>query len=293
VVAAELVMLAGRRYEREHVRLTAATLIGTGIPLLYDAILGQADINWKLAQQAASHAFSFRAIALGVLPLLVPAIVVYRTRPTTFLAAATRCWPLGAFAIFLLSGTKLGGAPIHAFQGITVPLSVLAVQGLTLLGWRRLPRPVLIGALLVALFTIPANLKLLSIAHTLAAPTPGNGNFIKRDEKNAVDYLAHVKEPGSVITQPYLGALIPGRTGRHTYIGDCLWSEPNCFGRATQMRALFNGSLGAAAARSFVRSSGARFVLSDCRTSADMRTLLGPVIRSAHGFGCATVYEVE
>ncbi len=293
VVAAELVMLTGRRYGREYVRLTAVMLIGTGVPLLYDAILGRVDINWKLAQQAASHSFSFLAIFLAILPLLLPAAVAYARRPTTFLGAATRTWPLAAFAIFLLSGTKLGGAPIHAFQGITVPLAVLAVEGLTLLGWRRLPRPVLIGAVLTALFTIPATVKELTVAHALAEPTPGNGNFIQRDEKNAVDYLAHLKEPGSVITQPYLGAVIPGRTGRHTYVGDCLWSEPNCVGRTTQMRDLFNGSLGVAATRSFVRSSGARFVLADCRTAADMRKLLGPMIRSAHGFGCAAVYEVE
>jgi hypothetical protein len=41
-----------------------------------------------------------------------------------------------------------------------------------------------------------------------------------------------------------------------------------------------------------VQSSGARFVLADCTTKADIRTLLGPLIRSTHGFGCATVYEV-
>jgi hypothetical protein len=293
VVAGELVMLASRRYGRNHVRLTLATLIGTGVPLLYYAILGKADINWKLAQLASKHAFSFWSIALAVLPLLLPAAVAYRTRPTTFLAAVTRTWPLAAFAIFLLSGTSLGATPLHAFQGITVPLAVLAVEGLMLLGWRRLPRPVLIGAVAVALFTIPATLKELSIAHTLAAPTRGNGNFIKRDERTALDYLAHDGEAGSVIAQPYLGAVVPGRTGRHSYVGDCLWSEPNCLGLAAHSQALFNGSLSPAAARGFVRSSGARFVLADCFTRADMRTLLGPIIRSAHGFGCAAVYEVQ
>jgi hypothetical protein len=42
-----------------------------------------------------------------------------------------------------------------------------------------------------------------------------------------------------------------------------------------------------------VLGSGARFVLADCETTADMRKLLGPIIRSTHGFGCAAVYEVE
>jgi hypothetical protein len=292
VVAAELVMLAVRRYGREQIRLTAFTLIGTGLPLVYYAILGKADISWKLAQLASKHAFSFWSIALAVVPLLVPAVVAYRKRPAGFLAAATRTWPLAAFAIFLLSGTSLGATPLHAFQGITLPLAVLAVEGLEILGWSRLPRPVAIGAVAVALFTIPTTVKELTIAHSLAAPTRGNANFIESDERSALDYLAHDKEKGSVVTQPYLGATVPGRTGRRTYVGNCLWSEPNCAGRATISRALFNGSLSPAAARSFVRASGARFLLADCTTKADMRKLLGPLIRSAHGFGCAAVYEV-
>jgi hypothetical protein len=152
---------------------------------------------------------------------------------------------------------------------------------------------VLIGAVAVALFTIPATVDELSIAHGLAAPTSGNANFIQRDERSALDYLAHSKERGSVMTQPYLGATVPGRTGRHTYVGNCLWSEPNCYGKSATSQALFNGQLTPSAARSFVRASGARFVLADCSTRVDMRKLLGPLIRSAHGFGCAAVYEVS
>jgi hypothetical protein len=293
VVAAEVVLLADRRYGREQIRLTALTLIGTGLPLLYYAILGKADIDWKLAQLASKHAFSFWSIALALVPLLLPTLVAYRTRPTTFLSAATRTWPLAAFGIFLLSGTSLGATPLHAFQGITLPLAVLAVEGLQMLGWRRLRRPVLIGAVLVALFTIPTTVKELSVAHSLAEPTRGNANFIQSDERSALGYLAHSKQSGSVMTQPYLGAAVPGRTGRRTYVGNCLWSEPNCDSRATTSRALFNGGLTPAAARSFVRASGARFVLADCTTRVDMRKLLGPLIRSAHGFGCAAVYEVD
>jgi hypothetical protein len=297
VVAAELVMLASRRYGREQLRLTAITLIGTGVPLIYYAILGKADMNWKLAQLASKHSFSFWAIALAVLPLLLPAIVAYRKRPTTFLAATTRTWPLAAFAIFLLSGTSLGATPLHAFQGITLPLAVLAVEGLQLLGWRRLPRPVLIGAVAVAVFTIPATAKELSIAHTLAAPTAENANFIRRDEKSALDYLAKNKEPGSVLTRSYLGSAVPGRTGRHTYIGDCLWSEPGCMTLTFNAQWLFEGAPSGnptpEAARSFVLSSGARFLLADCETTTDIPRLLGPIIRSSQSFGCATVYEVQ
>ena len=272
VVAAELVMLALRRYGRAQLRLTATTLVITGIPLLYYAILGKADLNWKLAQIASKHAFSLWSIALAVAPLLLPAIVAYRTKPTTFLAAATRVWPLAAFGIFLLSGTDLGATPLHAFQGITLPLAVLAVEGLQLLGWRRLRHPVLIGAAAVALFTIPATVRELSLAHSLAAPSRGNANFITRDERSALNYLAHTKQPGSVLSQPYLGTAVPGKTGRRTYVGDCLWSEPNCLGLTANAWNLFNGWLSPAAARSLIISSGVRFVLAD--------------------FGCAAVYEV-
>ncbi|HUA49069.1 MAG TPA: hypothetical protein VMA77_27790 [Solirubrobacteraceae bacterium] len=293
VLGAEAVLLAGRRYRREYVRLTAATVIGTGAAVLYYAILGKADLNWKLAQIASKHSFPFTGILIAVLPLLLPALVAYRTRPATFLAAATRTWPVAAFGIFLLSGTSLGATPLHSFQGITLPLSVLAVEGLQLLGWRRLRHPVLIGAVLVALFTIPTTVEELKIAHNLSAPTPGNANFITSDENAALNYLASNKEPGSVLTRSYLGAAVPGRTGRHTYVGDCLWSEPGCLNLTWNAQSLFSGTLSQSVARRFVLSSGARFVLADCETTADMRTLLGPIIRSTHSFGCAAVYEVD
>jgi hypothetical protein len=293
VLMAELVMLAGRRGGRDQLRLTSATVIVTGVSLLYYAILGKVDLNWQLAQLASKHSFPFWSIFLAVAPLLAPAIVAYRTRPTTFIAAATRAWPVAAFGIFLLSGTSLGATPLHAFQGITVPLAVLAVEGVQLLGWRRLTRPLLVGGVAIAAFTIPTTIDELMIARTLAAPTPENANFIRRDERSALHYLARDKEPGSVMTRSYLGAAVPGKTGRHTYIGDCLWSEPQCLGLTANAQALFDGSLSPAAARKFVLGSGARFVLADCETTADMRKLLGPIIRSSHFYGCAAVYEVD
>ena len=42
--------------------------------------------------------------------------------------------------MFLVSATGLSATPLHAFQGITLPLAVLAVQGVQRVGWRRLPR---------------------------------------------------------------------------------------------------------------------------------------------------------
>ncbi len=308
IVAAEAVMLLGRervagldgrgirREDRPASRgrlvVLAVAVGGTALPLLYYAVLVKADISWNLAQQASRHSFPFWSLAIAIVPLLVPALVAYRRPPVTFLAAATRTWPVAAFGIFLLSGTSLGATPLHAFQGITIPLAVLAVEGVQMLGWRRLPRRMLIGTALVALFTIPATCYEINEARINVAPTPGGSNFITRGERDALGYLARDREAGGVLTSYYLGDAVPGFTGRRTYVGDCLWSEPNCSGRAINTGWLFGGQATPAAARSFVLGTGARFVLADCTTTADMRKLLGPFVRSEHTFGCAAVYEV-
>ena len=281
-----------RGVSRKQLIVLAAAVGGTAIPLLYYAVLVKTDVSWNLAQQASKHSFPWWPIPVAIAPLLVPALVAYRRPPTTFLAAATRAWPVAAFGIFVLSGTGLGATPLHAFQGITIPLSVLAVEGVLMLGWRRLPRRMLIGTALVALFTIPATYYEIDEARTNAAPTQGNANFITRDERDALDYLARHRASGGVLTDYYLGPAVPGFTGRRTYVGDCLWSEPDCGGRALNTGWLFRGTATPAHAQDFVQSTRARFVLADCATTTDMRKLLGPIVRSEHRFGCAAVYEV-
>jgi hypothetical protein len=293
VVRRERLVRLLRGVSRERWVLLAVAVGGTALPLLYYAVLVKADISWNLAQQASKHSFPFWSLAIALAPLLVPALVAYRRPPATFLAAATRVWPVAAFGIFLLSGTSLGATPLHAFQGITIPLAVLAVEGVQMLGWRRLPRRMLIGTALVALFTIPATGYELHEARINAAPTRGGSNFITRGERDALNYLARDREPGGVLTNYYLGDAVPGFTGRRTYVGDCLWSEPNCWGRAINTGWLFGGKATPAHAQSFVLGTGARFVLADCATTADMRELIGPIVRSEHTFGCAAVYEVE
>ena len=282
-----------RGVSRKQLIVLAAAVGGTAIPLLYYAVLVKTDVSWNLAQQASKHSFPFWSIPIAIAPLLVPALVAYRRPPATFLAAATRGWPVAAFALFLLSGTGLGATPLHAFQGITIPLAVLAVEGIQMLGWRRLPRRMLIGTALVALFTIPAMVYEIGEARINVAPAPGNSNFITRDERDALDYLARDREAGGVLTSYYLGDAVPGFTGRRTYVGDCLWSEPDCWGRSVNTGWLFGGTADPAHAQSFVLGTGARFVLADCGTTADMRELLGSIVRSEHTFGCASVYEVK
>ncbi len=293
ILGAELVRLRQYRGAQQRFLLPAVMLAATAGPLIYYAILGNADLSWDLARNAGKHSFSLWAVLLALAPLAVPALLGYRGRPGSFLGAATRMWPAAALAIYLLSATGLSASPLHAFSGITVPLAILAVDGVRRTNWPRLPRPRLIGALLVAAVTVPATAYEISVAHEFMAPTAGNANFISRDERNALDYLARSRDPGGVLTRFYLGSVVPAQTGRRTFVGNCLWSEPRCSPRAQRVQKLFDGTLKPHAARRFVRRTGAEFVLADCQSQANLTRLLGPLILSVRHFGCAAVYELD
>jgi hypothetical protein len=276
-------------------RLPVLTLLLTGLPLIYYVVLGHVDISWGLARQASKHSFSFWSIAIGIAPLALVAALGYRGRPRNFLELMSRLWPFAAVVIYFMSATALSATPLHAFDGVTIPLAVLAVAGVQRTGLNRIPRARLVGVVVVAAAVIPANAYALVIAHQFVSPTPGNANFITHDERDALSYLAKDPDPGGVLTQFYLGEVVPARTGRHTFVGDCLWSEPRCMPRSVQADALFDGSLSPAAARAFVRESGARFLLFSCSAHQPLlvQRELRPVTQSIKHFGCATVYELD
>ena len=293
LVAAELVMwrVSGRRARA--FKLPLVTLVLTGLPLLYYFILGKTDPSWMHARDASKHAFSILSIGIGVVPLLIPAALGYRGRTPTFLAAVTRSWPLAAVFIWALSASQVSATPLHAFDGIAIPLSVLAIQGVRGLGFARLPRPRAIGALLVAVLTIPGTALLMHAVVGLAAPTQGNANFITADERSALGYLAHDPQKGAVLTRFYLGVAVPGATGRGTYVGDCLWSEPECLSRAYNVQQLWSGAFSKARALRFVHSTGARFLLQDCNAPPTLARTLAPLTVSKRRFGCAAVYQLD
>jgi len=303
LLGAELALWRGRGWPR--LALPVVTLIGTGLPLLYYVVLGHLDLSWQLARQASKHSFSIWPILIYIAPLLLPALFAYRRPIRGFLDAATRSWPIASFVVFVLSATAAGATPLHAFEGITIPLAVLAVQGVQtesfahvvrrLRTWRlpgRARRRTIVWAI-VALAIVPGAIFQLNLARQLALPTRDNANFIDRDERSALDYLADRREPGGVLTRSYLGALVPSRTGRHTLVGDCLWSEPQCLKRGDVAKRLFAGTLGPRNAKLFVRRSGARFLLADCQTQADLRHVLGSLVVGVKRFGCASVIEVD
>ena len=293
LVGAELVSWRELRASRSRLKLAAVTVIATAIPLVYYLVLGKVDLSWGLARAASKHTFSFVSIALALAPLAVPAALAYRGRARSFLWLVTRVWPLAALVVYVLSATALASAPLHAFEGETVPLAILAVDGVRRAGWRRVRRRKLIAAVVIAAVTLPATVYELSVARQFMAPTPGNANFIARDEGKALDYLAHSRESGGVLTRFYLGSVVPARTGRRTFVGNCVWSQPNCTPRAKITQDLFDGTLPPAFASRFVRRTGARFILSDCQSAGDLTKSLGSLILSVTRFGCARVYLLD
>jgi hypothetical protein len=278
---------------RRRAPLFLLTLGLSAVPLLYYLLLGHADLSWQLAREAGRHSFSLISIVLAILPLLVPALFAYRARPQSFLPAATRAWPIACFCVFLLSATAVSATPLHAFQGITIPLAILSIQGVSRFDWRWLRRPKAVAIGAVAIATIPATAYELYLAKKTVAVGPSNSTFILPDERRAIDYLAHDRTKGGVLTRSYLGAIVPGRTGRHVFVGDCLWSEPGCYTRTDSAESLFDGLMGKAAAREFVQDSGARFLLADCSATANLPDLLGAMIVDVRRFGCASVYELD
>ena len=148
------------------------TLVLTGLPLLYYVVLGHVDLSWGLAREASKHSFSFWSIAIGAAPLAAVAVLGYLGRPRDFLELMTRLWPLAAVAIYFISATALSATPLHAFDGITIPLAVLAVAGVQRAGLDRIPRARLVGRLLIAAAVIPANAYALAVAHELRVTDP-------------------------------------------------------------------------------------------------------------------------
>jgi hypothetical protein len=299
IIGAELlrwrdVLLWWRTEQWRRLALPLLTLALTAAPLIYYLLLGHLDLSWKLARVNSKHAFPFTAILIGAAPLAIVALLGYRGRSDSFLELLLRAWAPAAVLIYILSATGLSATPLHAFDGITVPLAVLAVKGVTRTRLATLPRGHLVAAAVIALGVVPANAYALATAHTFVDPAYGNANFITHDERLALAYLAKDPDPGGVLTQFYLGEAVPGRTGRRTFLGDCLWSEPNCMPRSAAADALFQGKDSEAAARRLVTQSGARFLLASCNfPNVNLDRTLGSQIVSTRRFGCATVYELD
>ncbi|HWD86240.1 MAG TPA: hypothetical protein VG321_10845 [Solirubrobacteraceae bacterium] len=281
------------------IRLAVLSIGLTLIPLLYYAALGKLDSSWANGGNGLKHSLQAFSIFLIVLPLGLVALTGYRGAPRNFVIRTARVWPVATIIIFVESGVSTGGAPLHTFLGITLPLAVLAVDGCLRLGWGRLRAGKALAVLLILAFTVPTTYWELKGAASSVSPRLQTGNFITTGENRAIDFLARDRTPGGVVSRLYLGKVIPGVTGRHTYVGDCVWSEPNCGARIALVAKLLSASMTGAQTRTTVLATHARFLLTDCSLHVvvdgkdELVQRLGPVLQSVHRFGCATVYQVR
>ncbi len=270
------------------VRDLAGPLAATALPLIYYLILSHTDSAWELAGTAnETGTWPWWITVVGLAPLALPALFAYRQPAPDFGALALRAWPLAALAVFY---QPAGTFPAHAFQGLTIPLTILATLALRRhLGARALS-PALVAAVLLVLL-VPGTIH--RVDQLRGAVNKGlQPFFLTDDEHDALGYLAATPEKGGVITSIYSGQAVPAYTGRATWIGATSWT-PDFKRRRLATDALFSGALTPARAERLVRRSGARFVYSDCQGHPDItrtvRAFTDPPLR----FGCATVYRVR
>jgi hypothetical protein len=262
-------------------------------PALYYLLLGRFDPAWELASKSNAAgampewSWPWWAVALTLAPLAVPAALTYRLPAPSWQEQAVRVWPFAALLVYLL---PFGTFPYHSFQGLALPLSILAVQGL-LTVWRH-PRPLAVAGLLF-LMTVPG------IAHKLevslhSVRSAGDPFWIFDDEVRALHAIERDPRPGGVLGSVYAGYMLPYTTGRETWIGALSWT-PDWRGRQRKADGLIvDGTLHGQAARDFVTSTRARFVFVDCRPGLrDLEPELRPILEATRRFGCASVYVVK
>jgi hypothetical protein len=262
------------------------------LPAVYYHLLSVHDPSWTLASESnaagAQPAWKWPwwAMVLTLGPLAAPAALAYRLPAPSWQEQAVRVWPFAALAVYL---APVGTFPYHAFQGLALPLAILAVQGVASV-WPRPRLAFVVGA--VALMTLPGFAdKLETVRGNVHAG--GDPYFIFPGELRALEALEEDPRPGGVLGATYAGYMLPHTTGRETYVGALSWS-PNWSRRSELANALVEGRLVGARGRAFVRSTRARFVFGDCRPALpDLTATLRPLLEDVMRFGCATVYVLR
>jgi len=275
VVAA---LLLWRRDWRSLWRL-GLPLAATLAPLLYYAALGRWDSAWAIGQARTTFSRpSLGYLALDLAPLALFALAAPRSEADTQ-ERMLWLWPLAALVVYA------EGYSLHAVEGLSLPLGILAVRG-----WQRLRLPTALGATAVLLATLPGLLFSADFEHR-AIRSDQQAFLLRGDEVAALAFLDRAPGDGGVLSSERLAAAVPAYTGRRTWQGHLTWT-PDFPTRAAEVNDLFAGRLGSGAAQAFVRRVDAGFLLADCAERRDLAPVLGPVVRTVHRFGCASVYEL-
>ena len=292
LIVAVTELVEWRRSGRRPPVALLAVLAAVALPAVYYWALSNWDPAWELASESNAAGsqptwnWPWWAIALTLAPLAVPAALAYRERVTGWQEIAVRVWPFAAIAVYLL---PIGTFPYHSFQGLVIPLAILAVQGVAGV-WPR-PRVALVVAALFVM-TVPGIAHKLEVAVN-SVRAAGDPYFVFPGEQAAMDALERDPRPGGVLAPAYGGHMLPFKTGREVYVGALSWT-PDWERRVALTQRLFEGRPRVAEARAFVRGTGARFVFVDCRPGLrDLTQVLRPLLEDVRRFDCATLYVLR
>jgi hypothetical protein len=255
--------------------------IGAVLPLGYYYVLSHTDPAWHLASQyEVISRLPPLVLLAGLGPVAVVAGLGLRRPGEEVFEQELLLWIVASFVTYFANDAF---AP-HALQGLSFPLAVLAVRG-----WRRMRLPAVLGVLALGLVTVPG----LAYDGRKFVNTARNSKLVQYylpgSDAHALDWVARQAPPGGVLAPTPFAIVVPSQTGRNVWVGHGYWSR-DYFARARRVNALFRGHLGPAAARSFVTSTGASLLISDCAHHADLTGRLRPLLASVHRFGCARVY---
>ncbi len=259
----------------------AAPFAGAAAPIAGYAVLALASRQWEIAADQNHADVLPWLFFLGALaPLAAVSALGVRWPVDSVRERMLVLWPLAAFVVYL----AVGNGRFHAFQGMSLPLAILAVRGWRRLGSRRSLVPAAAAA--VAMVTLSG---LAYEIDTLNRSIDGRTApyTLRPDEARALRWLEDAPREGGVLAPEYIGMAVPAWTGRRTWVGHHAWT-PDYQRRREQADALFNGGLNPGQARSLVAAIRPAYLLADCRNRVDLSAELGVPARR---FGCATVYR--
>jgi hypothetical protein len=272
------------RWPRRRDLVLAPIALACVAPIAYQFALSKFDPAWKLAASLNNRPdLVVTTPQLAVLgPLLAAALFgAVRRRPRDDIDLMVLFWPLAALIVYRFDKQF----PPHAMQGVTLPLSVLAVRG-----WPRGRMATALGLGALLIFTVPG-LAYFAKSYRDVEPAGRELFFTPPREHAAFRFLERSSTPGAVLAPLPLALEVPAFTGREVWDGHQIWTpDPT---RPQQVAAFYGGSLSGPQSIAFVRRAKVRFVIADCSSSTALRTKLAPVAAAVHAFGCVLVIEVR
>jgi hypothetical protein len=271
--------LAATERSRRAALACGATAAAVCLPLAYYYALSHLDHAWSAARvQNDVGGADWWVVPASLGPLGLFALAGVRRVARDVQERALVIWPVAALALYLLSPPYR----LHALETMSLPLAILAVRGAPRL---RIRAPVAVFLILLA--TEPGLIFAGTLLHKAQQDHRG-GYALAGDDARALRAVERSPLHGGVLAPSPLASAVPAYTGRATWFGHPSWS-PAYRLRVTEANRLFSGRMPATAAQRFVHSVGAKILVAPCGSSPALERLLGPMLKSSTGTGCARV----